>query len=467
MPPKKSRRLRNQPPQEDNVDNTTKGHVAQQTQSSSGASVSNQANQQVPATSALPAMPSINQNAEANPDMMQFMSNFAVAAWRSWTSSTATATGSPAVNQPMDSAVNPVTLGNNLGAQAVNNMGQMGNGSLTTDSGQRAGNMGNVSGVYNPTGGTSVPTHGALHADSSNMDTDPPSPPSGEGGQQNSGALVPSGGPGQAGAAARSALEVLTARNLPGNKVVKTILSHHVTKSHKSKIWEGQYDLDLGFLLDKSVARLSEDQPYQLIESKNDLKFSKTPAKIKIENWTSWNKAWRIFTEIAAQKDPLLAIDLVQYAGLLNNLIGKFDFQAVYDYDVAFRQQQVETPAPWFVIDTQLWSIHLQGGSRPAQASSRKRSFRPQQQQQNRSQSASGGSNFRHCFDFNGSGCSRARCFFPHCCSLCGNFSHNAGSCPSTRSRSSPAEQVQTTNSNQSGQATKKITQTSRQNVSQ
>ena len=136
-----------------------------------------------------------------------------------------------------------------------------------------------------------------------------------------------------------------------------------------------------------------------------------------------------------AQKDPLLAIDLVQYAGLLNNLIGKFEFQAVYDYDVAFRQQQVETPAPWFVIDTQLWSIHLQGRARPTQQSSRKRSIRSQQPQ-NRTQASQGGSNFGHCFDFNRSGCSRTRCFFPHCCSLCGNFSHNANSCPSTRTRS-------------------------------
>ena len=129
---------------------------------------------------------------------MQFMSNFAVAAWRSWTSSTTISQSPPASLQPRDSAANPVALGHNFGAQAIGNVGQVGARTPAANGSQRTGNMGDVScHGHNPSGGTPVTTHGALQADFSNMDTDPPSPPSGEGAQQTPGVLVPSGAPGR------------------------------------------------------------------------------------------------------------------------------------------------------------------------------------------------------------------------------------------------------------------------------
>ena len=97
------------------------------------------------------------------------------------------------------------------------------------------------------------------------------------------------------------------------------------------------------------------------MQSNNGLLTFKTKIN-KVDGWAMWNKAFCIFTEIYCLKFPSKCINLVQYIGILNNLIGKFPFVQVYDNDKDFRQQMEEQPdMPWHKIDQQLWSMSLHG----------------------------------------------------------------------------------------------------------
>ena len=100
----------------------------------------------------------------------------------------------------------------------------------------------------------------------------------------------------------------------------------------------GQY-INLAYLLETQPVP-EDDKAYEFSCSNNNTnKLSLTTAKpkAKVDSYTSWNKAFRVFIEIVAPKWPDQCLSMVQYAAELCNNIGKFPFQVSYNYDVKFR----------------------------------------------------------------------------------------------------------------------------------
>ena len=98
----------------------------------------------------------------------------------------------------------------------------------------------------------------------------------------------------------------------------------------RRKIWSHTF-VDFSDLLDKD----KDDAPLQLTQSNGMLSFKKARLN-KVDGWATWNKVFRVFTEIYCLKYPTKCIDLVQYSGILNNLAGKFPFAQVYNYNKEF-----------------------------------------------------------------------------------------------------------------------------------
>ena len=221
--------------------------------------------------------------------------------------------------------------------------------------------------------------------------------------------------------APQSALDLVQQDTMAGKQVC-IILAKHVPLVLHRLIWADNY-VDLSLLLDKDV---SAEQPLQFVTKNSKLALVKSPAGNKIDSWGQWNKAFCFFTEIYAIKYPFKCMQLVQYAGLLNNLAGKFPFYQVYNYDKEFRKELEQVPGlQWNKIDQQLWSTCLHGVNIMSQNQTRNL----QQPQQQYCQQQQTEWPFCHCFTHSRGGCNCPSCKFPHICGWCGAANHVTSNC--------------------------------------
>ena len=89
--------------------------------------------------------------------------------------------------------------------------------------------------------------------------------------------------------------------------------------------------------------------------STSKLSLTTAKPKAKIESDNSWNKAFRVLTEIVSLHDPAQCLPVVEYAAELNDNIGKFTFPVTYQYDMKFHlKKQIKPSTPWNVIDDHL-----------------------------------------------------------------------------------------------------------------
>ena len=153
----------------------------------------------------------------------------------------------------------------------------------------------------------------------------PPPPPLGR----------PDHWPVTADSAPQATLDLLTARDMPG-KGFRILLSKHVPANIKCRVWANKY-VDFAYLIESDP---TEETTYQFVQSTTNpgtLTLAQAKSSSKIDGWVSWNKALRIFTEIYCMKYPNKCMQLLQYAGILNNLSSRFPFDQVYRYDKEFR----------------------------------------------------------------------------------------------------------------------------------
>ena len=96
-----------------------------------------------------------------------------------------------------------------------------------------------------------------------------------------------------------------------------------------------------------------------LVPAPTHYKLSLTTAKpkAKIDSYNSWNKAFRVLTEIVALKWLDQCLLMVQYAAEISGNIGKFTFAATYNYDIKFRlKKQMKLALKWNEVDNSLWT---------------------------------------------------------------------------------------------------------------
>ena len=228
------------------------------------------------------------------------------------------------------------------------------------------------------------------------------------------------------------------------------VIAKHVPDNIKKCIWANKY-VDFQYLIESDP---TEEIVYQLVASSNNaVALKPAKPKSKLDGWATWNKAFRMFTEIYCMKYPDRSIKLLQYSGRLNNLAGKFPFEQVYAYDKEFQADLEWLPdKPWDQIDQQLWSLTLHGiHTMPHQGNPQQYQFRKQQPQQQgwkASQTKAPDNQYRNCFDHNRGGCSRPSCIFPHVCGRCGSPAHTTPFCPQRKQQQQGSTAATTTQSN-------------------
>ena len=150
------------------------------------------------------------------------------------------------------------------------------------------------------------------------------------------------------------------------SKTQEPLLSMHVSASIKKIIWAGQY-VDLAYLLETQPVP-NDDKAYEFsCSNSNTNKFSLTTAKpkAKVDSYNSWNKVFRVLTEIVALKWLDQCLPMVQYAAEISDNIGKFTFALTYYYDIKFRlKKQMKLALKLNEIDNSLWTKCFSGSGR-------------------------------------------------------------------------------------------------------
>ena len=92
----------------------------------------------------------------------------------------------------------------------------------------------------------------------------------------------------------------LAVSTVPG-KQAEPILSMHMSQSIKKHIWAGEY-IDLVYLLETNLVP-EDEKLYEIActsHATNKLSLTTAKPEAKIESYNTWNKAFRVLTEIVA-----------------------------------------------------------------------------------------------------------------------------------------------------------------------
>ena len=149
-----------------------------------------------------------------------------------------------------------------------------------------------------------------------------------------------------------SALSFLTAPGKVPEPYFLCMYQHQLRKE------SGQY-VNLAYLLETQLLP-DDDKAYKFsCSNSNTNKLSLTMAKpkAKVDCYNSWNKAFRVLTEIVSLKWPDQCLPVAQYTAEISSNIGKFTFVATYNYDIWFRlKKQMRLALKWNEINNSLWT---------------------------------------------------------------------------------------------------------------
>ena len=138
---------------------------------------------------------------------------------------------------------------------------------------------------------------------------------------------------------------------------------------------------------------------------------------ISISNFSKWEQAFRIFSNVYLKHNPNRATELIQYNHIIHTAATTYIWDTVYSHDKEFRVHMGRFPQrSWGIILQQAWTMllkdhHRLGDGPPAKF-------------------AKGGSKKEICRRFNKGLClAGLKCNFDHRCLECGKFGHRAHIC--------------------------------------
>ena len=232
-------------------------------------------------------------------------------------------------------------------------------------------------------------------------------------------------------------------RYTPAMSCVCDELGADVAGNTKEKIWQGEY-VELGMLVRKDAGRGDDSPTFSLAPTGGSLLLrpqNKIPQIEEIEKWTS---AFMIYASILLERHPTRARELLKYMDIIRSItrFGGFNWRS---YDVQFRLRQARQPhRSWAVIDTELWLTVAAVSPTAATSLDYMQPFRANYERPaargargpagprypgTHANSYRGDKTALHCFAFNGGGCTRFSCQYPHKCARCGAISHGASTC--------------------------------------
>ena len=206
----------------------------------------------------------------------------------------------------------------------------------------------------------------------------------------------------------------------------------HVSVSIKKIIWVGQY-VNLAYLLETQLVP-DDDKAYKFSCSNsntNKLSLITAKPKAKVDSYNSWNKAFRVLTEIVALKWLDQYVPMVQFTAEISYNIGKFIFVATYNYDIKFRlKKQMKLALKWNEMNNSLWTKCFSSSGRDGYHPSAPSSTAIKENDR---------TDHKTCHDFSFSRCTRSVCKLPHKCNKCFTFGHNQRECFKEKYMGAPA----------------------------
>ena len=212
------------------------------------------------------------------------------------------------------------------------------------------------------------------------------------------------------------------------------VVGGHVDEVTQNKIMNSEY-VDFGKLLPKDCILTEEDGRLELVIRNGRTYWTPISETVNISNFSKWEQAFRVFSNIYTRKFPHKSGELIQYNHVIHSISSQYSWDNVYGYDKEFRIHLSKHPnRSWAVILQQTWSMKLKDRVSFNKAEgSEGQSYGNQSRQHNgngggRKNNGNSSSRKEPCRRYNHGKCNfGTSCIFDHRCAyeLCGKFGHN------------------------------------------
>ena len=194
------------------------------------------------------------------------------------------------------------------------------------------------------------------------------------------------------------------------------IIGSHVDETLCRKILNHEY-VDFAKLLPRDKVGMEDDQRMELVNH-NGVSYWTPMANRElgsISNFSKWETAFRVYSNIYTNKYPKKASELIQYSHVIHTASLTYVWENVYYYDREFHIHMSRHPQQsWSVILQQAWNLRLKDRLRFDSFGDQGRSPKSKE----------------ICKRFNKGKChSGSSCRYDHRCLNCGKFGHGAHIC--------------------------------------
>ena len=233
--------------------------------------------------------------------------------------------------------------------------------------------------------------------------------------------------------------------------MLETLLSVHVDRRMKRKIWRGDF-VEFSRLL-PNLGPNSDDRGRVTIDADTGLMTVRNSTETRrINSIHTWLDAFFVYTDVVLERFPDMARQLLHYGSIIRRLAHMNGF-AWLRYDTEFRQAiRFHASLSWMKKDPEIYD-RCMDYTRQADFKQPFRSFRNGTAAGGASGGPSGG--FCHAYNKEG-GCRRQNCSFRHACKKCHKDGHGQTACraggPAPQASSSRPARPQTHASQPAGQ---------------
>ena len=216
------------------------------------------------------------------------------------------------------------------------------------------------------------------------------------------------------------------------------LIGGHLDETTQSKIVKGEY-VDFGKLLPKDRILVEEDGRMEMVVREGRTYWVPVAETVVINNFSKWEQAFRIFSNVYTRAHPQKSTELIQYNHVIHSIASQYIWDNVYNYNKEFRLHIAKHPErSWSVILQQAWSMRFRDRLVKYEGGGNNYSSHKAGQQYSQNHSGNGKtkggkpSSGEPCRRFNHGKCNfGSSCHFDHKCAYtpCGKFGHSILNC--------------------------------------
>ena len=137
------------------------------------------------------------------------------------------------------------------------------------------------------------------------------------------------------------------------------IVGAHVDELTIAKIERGEY-VDFGKLIPRDRVIAEDDGRMEMQVREGRTYWVPVSTATNISNFTKWEQAFRVFSNIYCKANAHRAAELIEYNHVIHTIAMTYTWENVYTYDKEFRLHMSRYPhRSWAIILQQAWSLRL------------------------------------------------------------------------------------------------------------